>query len=112
MPHVILKVCPHHLTKYEDKGTSNIPILKLISKLGKIWKCSLGFIKISIFHLFYELGKILEVYTVLDQHFKIRILNLWMNWEKLCPYLSFTVENKIGNSHKKGWSHFKFTIND
>ena len=28
---------------------------------------------------------------------KIPILNLWMNWEKFCPNLRFTVENKIGN---------------
>ena len=26
--------------------------------------------------------------------------------------LSFTVENKMGNLHKKGWSHFKLNIND
>ena len=26
--------------------------------------------------------------------------------------VSFTVENKMGNSHKKGWSHFKLNIND
>ena len=31
-----------------------------------------------------------------------------MNWEKLCPNLNFNVvENKMGNSHKKGWSHFE-----
>ena len=24
-----------------------------------------------------------------------------MIWEKKCPNLSFTVENKMGNSHKK-----------
>ena len=35
-----------------------------------------------------------------------------MNWEKLCPNLSFTIKNKIGNSHKKGSSHFKLNIND
>ena len=35
-----------------------------------------------------------------------------MNWEKLTPYLSYTVENKMGNSYKKGWSHFKLNIND
>ena len=44
--------------------------------------------------------KNLEVYTARDQHFKIQILNLWMNWEKLCSNLCFTVENMIGNSHK------------
>ena len=29
------------------------------------------------------------------------ILNLKINWEKLCPNLSFTVENMMGNSNKK-----------
>ena len=43
--------------------------------------------------------KNLEAYTVQDQHFKIKIFNLWMNSEYL--YLNFTVENKMGNSHKK-----------
>ena len=33
-----------------------------------------------------------------------------MNWEKLCPNLSFTVENKIGNLYKKDCSHFKHNI--
>ena len=37
-----------------------------------------------------------------DQHFKIPMLNLWMSWENLCPNLSFTVENKMENSHKRG----------
>ena len=32
--------------------------------------------------------------------------------ENLYPNLSLTVENKIGNSHKRGWSHFKLNIND
>ena len=31
---------------------------------------------------------------------KIPILNLWMNWENICPNLSFTVANKIGSLHK------------
>ena len=35
-----------------------------------------------------------------------------MNQGKLCPNLNFIVENKMGNSHKKGWSHFKLNIND
>ena len=35
-----------------------------------------------------------------------------MNWEKICSNLSFIVENKMGNLHKKGWSHFKLNIND
>ena len=58
------------------------------------------------------LGKNLKVYTAQDQHFTIQILKLWMNWENLCPNSIFTVENKMGNSHRKGWSHFKLNIND
>ena len=58
------------------------------------------------------IGKNLEVYTAQDQHFKIQILDLMIYWEKLCPNLSLTVDNKIGNSQKKGWSHFKLNIND
>ena len=64
---------------------------------GKIWKCHPGFSKIPISHLFYELGK---------------TLNLWMRWENLCPNLSFTVENKMENLHKRGWPHFRLKIND
>ena len=56
------------------------------------------------------IGKNLEIYTAPDQHFKIQMLNLWMSWENLCPNLTFTVENKMGNSHKRGWSHFKLNI--
>ena len=32
--------------------------------------------------------------------------------EKFMANLRFTVENKMRNSHKKGWSHFKLNIND
>ena len=32
------------------------------------------------------------------------MLNLWMGWKNVCPNVSFTVENKIRNSHK-GDSH-------
>ena len=109
MPHfIVLRDCPqpHHLTKYEGKGT-NISIFKLFSELGKIWKYNLGFSKILTSHLFHELGK-----TCQDQHFKIPILNLWMSWENLRPNLSFTVENKMENSYKRGWSYFKFKIKD
>ena len=35
-----------------------------------------------------------------------------MSWENLCPNSTFTVENKMGYSHKRGWSHFKLDIND
>ena len=53
----------------------------------------------------------LEVYcTTQDQYFKIQILNLSMNCAKnLCPNLNFTVKNKMGNTHKKGWSHLNLT---
>ena len=37
----------------------------------------------------------------LDQHSNIAIVNLWIDWENLCPNLSYTVENKASNSHKK-----------
>ena len=33
-------------------------------------------------------------------------------WENLYPNLSFSGENKMGNSYKRGWSHFKLNIND
>ena len=26
----------------------------------------------------------------------------WISWENLCPNLSFTVENKMEDSHKRG----------
>ena len=48
----------------------------------------------------------------LRQTFKFQSLNLWINWEKLRPNLSFTVENKKENPHKKGLPHFKLNIND
>ena len=57
-------------------------------------------------------GKNLEIYAAPDQHFKVPMLNLWMSWKNLCPNLSFTIENKMENSHKKWWSHFKLKIND
>ena len=46
-----------------------------------------------------------------DEYFKFQILILWMNWEKLYPYLSFTVENKMGNSYTRGWQDFRLNIN-
>ena len=75
--------------------------------MEKNWKYSLDFSKIPIFHLLYELEKASQ-----DQRFKIQISNLWMNWENSCPNLSFTVEKKMGNSRKKGWSYFKLNIDD
>ena len=58
------------------------------------------------------IGKNLEIYTAPDQRFKIQMLILWMSWENLYPNLSATVENKMGNSQKRGRSHFKLKIND
>ena len=96
MPHVVLKDTHHHLTKYEGKETK-ISIFTLFSEFGKIWKCNLGFSKIPITHLFYELETKFWIYG-------------WM--EKLCLTFSFTVENKLENSHKKGWPYFKLNIDD
>ena len=112
MPHVIvLKDHPPHLTRYEGKGTK-ISVFKLFSELGKNWKCNLYAFQKSQFPIFLWIEKILKIYTAPDQHFKIQILNLWMSWENLCPNLTFTVENKMRNWRKRGWSHFKLTIND
>ena len=65
----------------------------------------------SQFPISYELEKSLEIYTAPDQNFKMQMLNLWMSWKNVCPNLSFTVENKMGKSHKRGLSHFKLNIN-
>ena len=58
------------------------------------------------------IGKNLEIYTAPGHHFEMQMLNLWISWEKLCPNLSFTVENKMRNSCKRRLSHFKLNIND
>ena len=50
--------------------------------------------------------------TAQGHHFKIHILNLWMNWENLYRNVRFTLEKKIRNSHKKWWSDFKLDIYD
>ena len=50
--------------------------------------------------------EILEVYTAQDQQFKIQILNLWMNWERICPNLSLTVDIKMGDLQKKKMATF------
>ena len=58
-----------------------------------------------------RIGKDLEIDAAPDQHFKIEMLNLWMSLENLRPNFYFTVENKMRNSHKRGWSHLKRNIN-
>ena len=98
-------------TCHRAERTSSILIFKLSSdELGEICKCNLGYSKIPIFH-FLWIWKSLETYTAPGQHFKMQMLNLWMSWENLRPNLNFTVENKMGNSHKRGSSHFKLNIN-
>ena len=53
-----LKDYPDNLTKYEIMGPSKIPISQL-SKLRKIWKCSLDlYSKNPVFHFLHELKKI------------------------------------------------------
>ena len=113
-PHVIVlkdHPQPHYLTKYEGKGTK-ISIFKLFSKLGKIWTCNLAFSIIPISHLFYELGK---TWKYIQSQTNISKFQCWIyGWvgENLCPNLNFTVQNKMENSHKREWSHFKLKIND
>ena len=102
MPHVIeLKDQPHNLTEYKGKGT----------KISKFWNFLVNWGKFgNAISLWIE--KNLEIYTAPDQRFKVQTLNLWMSWENLCPNLTFTLENKMRNSHKRGSSHFKININD
>ena len=53
--------------------------------------------------------KTLEVKTKTNTQ-KIPTFSLWMNWENLCPNLSFTVENRKVIYVKLGCSHFKLNI--
>ena len=104
MSHVIIRKDhhPHHLTKYESKGTK-ISIFKFFSELGKIWKCNLSFSKIPISHLVYELGKTWK-YTQPRPIFQNPNVEFLDELGKLilCPNLTFIVENKMGNSYKRG----------
>ena len=54
-----------------DTAKSTFQNPKISSLIGRTWKYSLGATQ------------------------KIPVLNLWMNWDNLCP--KFTVENKIDN---------------
>ena len=112
LTNVALKDHPHHLTKYEEARGQKSQF-QTFNELGKIWRCNLGFSKIHIFFSFMNWKKLGSIHsTAQDQNFKIQILNPWMNWETFCLNLSFTVENKMENSHKNIWSHFKLNIND
>ena len=53
--------------------------------------------------------------------FPISFMNWRQNFESMDEFgkgmpwqakFSFTVENKMENSHRKGWSHFKLNIDD
>ena len=111
MPYVIvLKDSPHYLTKYEGKGTK-ISIYKLLMNWGKIGNAIWDFQK-SQFPISLWIEKNLEKCTAPDHRFRIQMLNLWMSWKNLCPDLTFFLENKMGNSHERGWSHFKLNLND
>ena len=68
--------------KHEGKETSKNPIFKHFSKLGKIRKCSVGFLKIPIHH-FYKLEKAwkytqprVNLHKKGSSHFKLNI-NDW-----------------------------------
>ena len=78
--------------------------------IGEKWGMQSRLFENPNFPFLLWIGKNLEIY--LDQNLKIPMLNLLMSWENLCPNLSFTVENKIENSHKRGWLHFKLKINN
>ena len=110
MSHVIVKDHPYYLTKYEVKGTK-ISIFKLFNEMAENLEMQSKLFKNPNFPSLW-IEKNLEIYTVPDQHFKIQMLNLWMSWENLSPNLTFFLENKLGNSNKRGWSHFKLNLND
>ena len=54
----------------------------------KLWNPTRATLTSNNFQSFGELAKSLK-----DQHSKIPILNLRINWKMLCPNLSFSVEN-------------------
>ena len=93
--------------RYRDKNFNS----QTFNELGKFGNAIWAFQK-SQFHISLWIEKNLEICTAPGHHFKIQMLNLWMSWENVCPNLTFTVENKMGNSHKRGWSHFKLNLND
>ena len=64
--------------KSSARATSQNHNFPSLCELGKAWKCSLR------------------------PNSKTQILDLLMNWEKLCPDLSSTVANKMGNLRKTG----------
>ena len=85
MPRAVLKDYPHHLMKQKKErrqkfGRKNLEVHARLFKYPN-------------FSSLLWIGENLEVYTAQDNYFKIKILNLGMNREKLCPNFSFTVKN-------------------
>ena len=99
---------PHHLTKYESKGTK-ISVFKFFSELWIIWKCNLTFSKMLISHLFYELGKTWK-YT--QPQTNISKPECWIYGWVGKTYVLIWPSLLMGNSYKRRWSHFKLNIND
>ena len=83
----------HNLTPHEDHSNF-FPHFCLETVFPALAKVASKNPKISLWT-----GKNLEVQPETNSQ-KLPILNLWMNWEKLCTNLSFTIENKIGTLHK------------
>ena len=107
---IVLKDNPHYLTKYEGKG-ANISIFELFNELGKIWKCNLNFSKISVSHLFINWEKLWNIHSPRPT-FQNPNVEFMDELGKLSPNLTFFLENKKGNSHKREWPHFKLNLND
>ena len=77
------------------------PNFQSFSWTGESWEVQLEHrSKIPTFWSLYGLGKTRK-YS-LRPRFKSPNLNLYVNWERLCPNLSFTVENKMRSFDKAG----------
>ena len=113
MPHVIvLQDHPQLHHQIWRQGDKNLNFQTFHQWIGENLEMQARLFKNSSSPSLLWIGKNLEIYAAPDQHFKILMLNLWMSWENLCLNLSFTVENKMEKSHKRGWSHFKLKTND
>ena len=85
-------------------GFQKSQCFKHFSELAKIWKCSLGFSKFQFSTSFMNLEKTWihsARPTFEDPNFESMD-----DRENLCPNLSLTVENEMGNSHEKGMITF------
>ena len=91
MPHAILKNYPHRLTKEWRQEDFKNPNFQIFQWIGKHLAVQPRLLKNPNYSN--ELRKTWK-YTQPNQHFKVQILNLLMNWER--------IENKMGNVRKKG----------